>query len=87
MANTKSAQKNIRKATKRTVANKAVKSRLKTLSKSTAAAVKSGDAAKVAELSAKTASAYDKAIKTGVIHKNKANRVKSKLAKSAVAAK
>lgn len=83
MANTKSAQKNIRKAAKRTVANKATKSRLKTLSKSAAAAVKAGDAAKIAETRAATVSAYDKAIKTGVIHKNKASRVKSRLAKAA----
>ncbi|MDR2981127.1 MAG: 30S ribosomal protein S20 [Puniceicoccales bacterium] len=83
MANTKSAQKNIRKAATRTVANKATKSRLKTLSKAVNTAVKSGDTKKVAETGAACASAYDKAVKTGVIHKNKASRMKSKLAKAA----
>jgi small subunit ribosomal protein S20 len=83
MANTKSAQKNIRKSATRTEANKAVKSRLKTLSKNVAAALKSGDAKKVSGAAAATASAFDKAVKTGVIHKNKASRVKSKLAKAA----
>ncbi|MDR2430488.1 MAG: 30S ribosomal protein S20 [Puniceicoccales bacterium] len=81
MANTKSAQKNIRKAAVRTQANKAVRSRLKTLAKTTAAAVKSGDAQKAAAVAAATVSAHDKAVKSGVIHKNKASRLKSKLAK------
>lgn len=86
MANTKSAQKNIRKSATRTAANKATKSRLKTLSKAAAAAAKSGDSKKIAAASAATASAYDKAVKTGVIHKNKASRIKSKLAKAAAKA-
>ena len=86
MANIKSAQKNIRKTASRTEANKASKSRLKTLSKSTATTLKEGDAAKIAEAVATTISAYDKAAKTGVIHKNKASRIKSKLAKAAKSA-
>lgn len=83
MANIKSARKNIRKSAKRAVANASVRSRLKTLSKNAAAALKSGDAKKVSEASAVAASAFDKAVKSGVVHKNKASRVKSKLAKAA----
>ncbi|MDR3228909.1 MAG: 30S ribosomal protein S20 [Puniceicoccales bacterium] len=87
MANIKSSQKDIRKTATRTAANTASRSRLKTLSKNAAAALKGGDEKKIADASALTASAYDKAVKTGVVHKNKANRVKAKLAKAAVKAK
>lgn len=83
MANTKSAQKNIRKSAVRTEANRKVKTRLKTLTKATKAAVASKDTAALAKASVKAVSALDKAAKTGVIHKNKANRVKSRLAKAA----
>lgn len=86
MANTKSAQKNIRKSAVRTEANRKVKSRLKTLTKTAKAAVESKDAAKITAATVKTVSAFDKAAKTGVIHKNKANRVKSRLAKATKAA-
>ncbi|MDR2862253.1 MAG: 30S ribosomal protein S20 [Puniceicoccales bacterium] len=82
MANIKSAQKNIRKTARRTEANKAIRSRLKTLSKNATAALKSGDAAKTSAAVSVTASAFDKAVKSGVIHKNKASRLKSKLAKA-----
>ncbi len=86
MANTKSAQKNIRKSAVRTEANRTVKSRLKTLTKTAKAAVVSKDAAKITTTTEKLVSAVDKAAKTGVIHKNKANRVKSRLAKAVKAA-
>ena len=82
MANTKSAQKNIRKSAVRTEANRTVKSRLKTLAKGAKAAVETKDAAKITTAAVKAVSAFDKAAKTGVIHKNKANRVKAKLAKA-----
>ncbi|MDR2512378.1 MAG: 30S ribosomal protein S20 [Puniceicoccales bacterium] len=87
MANIKSAQKNIRKTTSRTEANKASKSRLKTLSKSAASALKDSDATKIAAVVSDVASGYDKAAKTGVIHKNKASRIKSRLAKAVKTAK
>lgn len=83
MANTKSAQKNVRKSAARTEANRTVKSRLKTLVKTAKSAVETKDAAKITETAVKVTSAFDKAAKTGVIHKNKANRLKSKLAKAA----
>ncbi|MDR1497362.1 MAG: 30S ribosomal protein S20 [Puniceicoccales bacterium] len=86
MANIKSARKNIRKSAKRALANASVRSRLKTLSKNAAVALKGGDAEKIATAAAAAASAFDKAVKTGVIHRNKASRVKSKLAKNAAKA-
>lgn len=82
MANIKSSKKDIRRTIRRAADNKQVRSRLKTLTKSATAAVKTGDADKVKAAAKVTASAYDKAVKKGVIHKNKANRLKSRLAKA-----
>jgi small subunit ribosomal protein S20 len=87
MANIKSSQKDIRRTAKRTLANKASRSRLKTLSKTARETLKSGDEAKTAKAVAATVSAFDKAVKTGVVHKNKASRVKSRLAKASAKAK
>jgi small subunit ribosomal protein S20 len=87
MANIKSSQKDIRRTAKRAAANKAVRSRLKTLSKNATAALKGGDIEKVKTASVAVASAFDKAVKIGVVHKNKAARVKSRLAKAAAKAK
>ncbi len=80
MANTKSAEKNIRKTASRTLRNNATKSRIRTLQKKVIAAVAKGDAkAAEAELSA-FSSAADKAAKTKVLHRNTATRVKNRLA-------
>jgi small subunit ribosomal protein S20 len=87
MANIKSSQKDIRRTATRTTANKASRSRLKTLSKTAREVLKSGDEKSTVAAIASTASAYDKAVKTGVIHKNKASRLKSRLNKAAVKAK
>jgi small subunit ribosomal protein S20 len=76
LPNIKAAEKWTRQSTKRAARNKDAKTRLKTLYKR---AVSSGDstAAEVVE------SAYDKAAAKGIIHRNKAARKKSKLAKAA----
>jgi small subunit ribosomal protein S20 len=81
MANTKSAKKNVRKSARRTIRNQAVIARLKTLSKQAHAAVLGTDAAKAKESARIYVAAMDKAVKTGVIHKNKAAHAKSGLAK------
>ena len=82
MANTRSAEKNIRKTKVRTVANQAAKSRIRTARKRVLAAVTKGDVkAAEAELSA-FASVADKAAKTKVMHKNTASRLKSRLAQA-----
>jgi small subunit ribosomal protein S20 len=75
LPNIKAAEKWMRQTDKRTVRNKDVKTRLKTIFKKVVAA-QDGDAVKSVE------SAFDKAAKTGVIHKNKAARKKSRLAKA-----
>jgi small subunit ribosomal protein S20 len=80
MANTPSAEKNIRKTKVRTAANQAAKSRIRTARKRVLAAVEKGDTkAAEAELSS-FASLADKASKTKVLHKNTASRLKSRLA-------
>jgi small subunit ribosomal protein S20 len=82
MANTRSAEKNIRKTKTRTAANQAAKSRIRTVRKRVLAAITKGDAKTAqAELSA-FASVADKAAKTSVLHKNTAARLKSRLAQA-----
>jgi small subunit ribosomal protein S20 len=75
MPNIKAAEKWARQTEKRTAQNKDKKTRLKTIFKK-AVAAHDGEFAKTVE------SELDKAAKTGVIHKNKAARKKSRLAKS-----
>lgn len=80
MANLKSSKKDIRRIARRTLRNRAVSSRLKTLRKKLVAEP-------TEEIKAAYASAIDKAVKSGVIHPNKANREKSKIARGALHAK
>ena len=80
-----SAQKYIRKTETRTLQNRQVKSRLKTLSKKVATAAESGDKAALAEASKDYISALDKAGKTGLVHANKIARHKARCANLASA--
>ena len=80
MPNIRSAKKWARASEKRRERNLAVKSGLKTAFK------KAADSPTAANVNA-AASSYDKAAARGIIHKNKANRKKSRLAKRAAAAK
>jgi small subunit ribosomal protein S20 len=80
MANLKSSKKDIRRISRRTERNLSTRTRLKTLRKK--ALGESSDGDKTAY-----ASALDKAVKTGVVHKNKASREKSKIARSALHSK
>ena len=84
MANIKSAEKRVRQTATRTLRNKATKSRVKNARKAAIEAVKAGDAAVPAKI-ATLASAADKAANRGVIHKNKANRIKARIARDAKA--
>jgi len=81
MANTKSAIKAARKAARFTVRNQGVKTRLKTLHKKLDAAAKGSDAAATKAAAAEYASAMDKAVKSGVVHRNAASRAKARAAK------
>ena len=75
MPNIKAAEKWARQTAKRTTQNKDRKTRLKTI-------FKKALAGQDAEFAKSVESEYDKAAKTGVIHKNKAARKKSRLAKA-----
>lgn len=82
MANIKSAKKRIKVAAKKTLRNKMITSRVKTLVKKVAAAVAVSDneAAKVAL--APAVAAIDKAANKGVYHRKTASRKISRLTKS-----
>ncbi len=80
MANSKSAQKYIRKTETRTLQNRQVKSRLKTLSKRVSTAAESGDKDALVEATKGYISALDKAGKTGLVHANKIARHKARCA-------
>ncbi len=79
MANTKSAQKNIRKTARATARNRMARSKLKTLAKNAQAAA--ADPAKAKDAANAYIAALDKAAKTGVIHPNKVSRHKAAAAK------
>lgn len=86
MANTPSALKRVRQTAKRTARNRTAKSRLKTARNAVLAALKTGDKqAAVATLQTAT-SVLGKVAKVGIIHKNKARRLQSRLAKKVAAA-
>ncbi|MFL6585146.1 MAG: 30S ribosomal protein S20 [Chthoniobacterales bacterium] len=71
MANTSSAAKRARQTARRTLRNRRVLSRLRSLQKKSSSDVRS------------LMSEIDKAAKRGVIHKNAANRRKARLKKAA----
>ena len=85
MANTKSAIKAARKAARLTTRNRGVKTLLKTLHKKLEAAVKAGDAEVAKATGIAYVSAMDKAVKSGVVHRNAASRAKSRAAKFTLA--
>jgi small subunit ribosomal protein S20 len=79
MPNTKSAERRMRNSARKQLRNRSVKSRLKTLEKRYAAAVKSGKKDEASTALREVVSAFDKAVKGGVIHRGTANRKKSRL--------
>ena len=80
MANTKSALKYIRKSKLRTLRNRQIKSRLKTLYKKVTMASDSQDKDALLSASRDYISALDKAGKSGLVHANKIARHKSRCA-------
>lgn len=80
MPNTKSAERRMRSNARKQLRNHSVKSRLKTLTRTYQDALKSGKRADAVEAYRQVTSAFDKAAKTGVIHKANADRKKSRLA-------
>lgn len=80
MASHVSALKRARQIEKRTVANRANKSRVRKSLRAFREILANGDAAAVEAQYRKTASALDKAVQKGVLHDNTASRYKSRLA-------
>jgi small subunit ribosomal protein S20 len=76
MANTKSAAKRARQTERRSLRNRSVLTRIRTLSKRASAAE-----AKPSDITA-LLSAIDKAAKRGIIHRNAANRRKARMARA-----
>lgn len=85
MANTKSAIKAARKSARLQTRNQGAKTRLKTLHKKLDAAIASKDVAASKTAAIAYTSAMDKAVKSGVVHKNAASRAKAKVAKIVLA--
>ena len=80
MANTKTGVKRAKTSAKARQRNKACKASLKTVEKRFRSVVAKDDAMLSQETFKEASSKLDKAAKTGKIHKNKANRKKSRLA-------
>ena len=79
MANHFSALKRARQTEKRTAANRANKSRLRTTLRRLRTALASKDQEQAAQAFKETASVLDKSVQKGVLHKNTASRYKSRL--------
>ena len=67
--------------------NKAIRTRLKNLSKSLHKALNAGDTERALQLRDEAQKAHDKAASKGVIHSNKASRKTSRLDKALASAK
>ncbi|MBT5928088.1 MAG: 30S ribosomal protein S20 [Verrucomicrobia bacterium] len=83
MPNTKSAIKRTRSTEHKQQVNRAIKSRIGTLERKFNDLVREGNKDGVTSALKDVASAYDKAAKKGVIHRNKADNKKSRLSKVA----
>ncbi len=79
MANHKSALKRIRQTARRYERNKAGRSRLRTKLKSFRSAVAANSKEEVEQLLRSTMSLVDRSVQKGVLHRNKANRIKHSL--------
>jgi small subunit ribosomal protein S20 len=80
MPNTKSAERRMRSSARRALHNRHAKTTLKSLEKRYVLTLKSGQREDATKAFQQVSSALDKAAKTGVIHRSKANRKKSRLA-------
>jgi small subunit ribosomal protein S20 len=86
MANTKSSKKDLRRSAKRTAQNSATRTSLKTYVKKSRKATAAGDPEAISKNLVTAQKHLDKAVQSGVIHKNQAARRQSRIAKQAAAA-
>ena len=81
MANIKSAIKRVRQSARRRVRNRIVRSSMRTFVKKARTILEEGDQALAAGAVREAISALDKAAQKGIIHRNSADRRKSRLMK------
>jgi small subunit ribosomal protein S20 len=79
MPNTKSAERRMRNSARKRLHNRSIKSSLHQLEKKYVALLAAGKKEDAAKSLQAVTSAFDKAAKTGVIHKSVASRKKSRL--------
>jgi small subunit ribosomal protein S20 len=79
MPNTKSAERRMRNSARKQAQNRSIKSRLHSLEKKCLALISAGKKAEATTALRAVISAFDKAAKTGVVHKAMADRKKSRL--------
>jgi small subunit ribosomal protein S20 len=80
MANTKSAERRMRSSARKNLHNRSIKSRLHTLETSYLELLSAGKKDDAARQLRSLSSAFDKAAKSGVVHRATADRKKSRLA-------
>jgi len=80
MPNTKSAERRMRNSQRKHLHNRSILSRLRGLEKDYRALVTAGKKDEAAKSLRDVTSAYDKAVKSGVVHRAAANRKKGRLA-------
>lgn len=85
MANNASAEKRVRQTQRSEDRNRTIRTRVKNARRSALESLAGSDKPKAAAACKTMASVVDKAAHSGVIHKNKANRLKSRIAKKALA--
>lgn len=79
MPNTKSAERRMRNSARKQMRNRSGKSRLKSMERRYEAALKSGKRDDASTALREAISAFDKAVKGGIIPRGTANRKKSRL--------
>ena len=80
MPNTKSAERRMRNSARKRVQNRSCKSKLRSLERNYLQLLSTGKKEDATKALRTISSAFDKAAKTGVIHKSTADRKKSRLA-------
>jgi small subunit ribosomal protein S20 len=80
MPNTKSAERRMRNSARKQLQNRSLKSRLHTLERNYLDLLDSGKKEDASKALQSITSAFDKAAKTGVVHRATADRKKSRLA-------
>ncbi len=80
MPNTKSAERRMRNSARKCANNRSIKSRLHTLERSYLALLDGGKKDEAAKALRTISSAFDKAAKSGAVHRATADRKKSRLA-------